>query len=542
MGKLRSGLSSFGSLGNTEPIIISGWLWKLKRNPQAMSISDWNKRFFTIEGDYMYWHKTKGSERSGKVKISDIKSVKIVSNSRPITLPPKEDKNPTFLVKARERTLFLRSDRAKDVDRWVRMIQMQCDLRNGGTSQGPKCEKNQKKSNGGGDKFELLSRELDKLLENVEQVELEVNSPTTGMRKGRMGGGRRGGTKADITIDDEFEYEDEDNRKIPATKFSLQIKDDNDVRRKKEVDSWGGRVDFENDKSILEPVSPSYNPGSPNHSPPERLELTSRFGGVAHGAKGGGNAQGIKVRRKKVVSSSKENSQQPCVQEKSPPKITYTTPKKDQPTPGRSQSDDDEEEGKDELGDSGGGMFESSDLTNRLHQRQPRTSHQRHGESPTVGDRSGPSLGLASPQEPLGTPPSRNVTRKLPGRGEVLSSVDFFGSPVSVETTVLTNGTPGTRGRGRSEGGRSTGSGGSGGSKRRRKKKNSKKNNNGKTDDEGEGSIDFESSLESLEEIAFSTGTPKEGGRIELEEFLELEELEEMASHQSSNLLSDGYY
>ena len=73
MGKLRSGLSSFGSSDSSEPIIISGWLWKLKRNPQAMSISDWNKRFFTIEGDYMYWHKTKGElglvEEGGGVNL-----------------------------------------------------------------------------------------------------------------------------------------------------------------------------------------------------------------------------------------------------------------------------------------------------------------------------------------------------------------------------------------------------------------------------------------------------------------------------------------
>jgi len=76
------------------------------------------------------------------VKISDIKSVKIVNSSRQQL---GEERNSTFLVKARERTLYLRSERAPDADRWVRMIQMQVDLRNGGTSQGPKCEKVRRK-------------------------------------------------------------------------------------------------------------------------------------------------------------------------------------------------------------------------------------------------------------------------------------------------------------------------------------------------------------------------------------------------------------
>jgi len=59
MGKLRK--MSFNNASSSEPIIISGHLYKMKRNPQAMSMSDWNKRFFTIEGDFMFWHKAKGN-------------------------------------------------------------------------------------------------------------------------------------------------------------------------------------------------------------------------------------------------------------------------------------------------------------------------------------------------------------------------------------------------------------------------------------------------------------------------------------------------
>ncbi|GMH68629.1 hypothetical protein TrRE_jg4654, partial [Triparma retinervis] len=303
----------------------------------------------------------------------------MVSSSRPSTLPPKEDKNPTFLVKARERTLYLRSDRAADADRWVRMVQMQCDLRNGGTSQGPKCEKNQKKTNGGGDKFELLSRELDKLLENVEQVELEVNSPAAGrggMRKGRMGGGGlggvrgNGGTRADITIDDG--YDCEEDRKFPAQKnkksMSLSIRDEAG-RKKKEADSWGGRVDFDNDKSILEPVSPRHGPSSPGHSPPSRSTLCAPLAGQSAAASGRDRAvksQGIKVRRKRAAQPSAAGGgagQDPREAAVSPPQITYTTPAKEGRASARSKAAKEggrggrrerNAEGKDEGGEFGG--------------------------------------------------------------------------------------------------------------------------------------------------------------------------------------------
>jgi len=94
----------------------------------------------------------------------------------------------------------------------------------------------------------------------VEKVEIEVNSPKTGsMRKGRMGGavGRGAtGTKTDLVIDDN----DEDDRKMPAKKVTLSVGGDGGGRRRRrrgggrdEEVTWGGRVDFENDKSILEP-------------------------------------------------------------------------------------------------------------------------------------------------------------------------------------------------------------------------------------------------------------------------------------------------
>ena len=86
----------------------------MKRTSQVISLSDWNKRYFTIEGDYLCWRKSKDRSASGSVKISEIKGIKQIKQNKT-----------AFVVKAGERTLYLRSETVSDADRWVRSIQLQ---------------------------------------------------------------------------------------------------------------------------------------------------------------------------------------------------------------------------------------------------------------------------------------------------------------------------------------------------------------------------------------------------------------------------------
>lgn len=158
----------------------------MNRSAQVIKLSDWNRRYFTIEGDYLCWrHANDRSKPSGSVKISDIKGIKTIKQNKC-----------AFVVKAGERTLYLRSETAGDADRWVRSIQMQVDLRTGGTSQGPKGEKNQRRSNGGMDKFDHMIREVEKSLEVLEKLDEESLSSKKKPRAkngGGVGGGGRGG-------------------------------------------------------------------------------------------------------------------------------------------------------------------------------------------------------------------------------------------------------------------------------------------------------------------------------------------------------------
>eukprot|EP00518_Triparma_eleuthera_P016662 CAMPEP_0197553046 /NCGR_PEP_ID=MMETSP1320-20131121/8000_1 /TAXON_ID=91990 /ORGANISM="Bolidomonas sp., Strain RCC2347" /LENGTH=208 /DNA_ID=CAMNT_0043113759 /DNA_START=128 /DNA_END=751 /DNA_ORIENTATION=- len=208
MAKLRR-LSSFTSKQPQDSVVTTdGWLYKMKRSSQVISLSDWNKRYFTIEGDYLCWRHDKGGSPSGSVKISDIKSIKSIKQNKT-----------AFVVKAGERTLYLRSESASDADRWVRSIQLQVDLRTGGTSQGPKGAKNHRTTNGGGDKYEFMIREVERSLQVLEKLDKDIGvSPSTSSRGKKDGG--RGTTSASS------------------------------------ADAWGGRLDFQNDKSILEPISP----------------------------------------------------------------------------------------------------------------------------------------------------------------------------------------------------------------------------------------------------------------------------------------------
>ncbi|GMH89731.1 hypothetical protein TrST_g9849 [Triparma strigata] len=258
--KLRRLSSLTGRGDNNGVITTEGYLFKMKRSAQVIKLSDWNRRYFTIEGDYLCWrHANDRSTPSGSVKISDIKSIKTIKQNKC-----------AFVVKAGERTLYLRSETAGDADRWVRSIQMQVDLRTGGTSQGPKGEKNRRRSNGGMDKFDHMIREVEKSLEVLEKLDEE--SGMSGKKKPskkRGGGGATGSS---------------------SSSSSSKRRGEDDGHNDESGAAWGGRLQFENDKSILEPVSPL--PGGvgrgrdrPTESADSELELSGGSIGSGSGRK-----------------------------------------------------------------------------------------------------------------------------------------------------------------------------------------------------------------------------------------------------------------
>mmetsp|Transcript_14168 Transcript_14168/g.18871 ORF Transcript_14168/g.18871 Transcript_14168/m.18871 type:complete len:159 (+) Transcript_14168:2-478(+) len=133
------------------PIIhFSGWLKKMKRSSKMYSYN-WNKRYITIENDAIQWRHSQEDECSaGSVELLNIERV-----YRMRALKSKRDN--VFVIKSKQRTLCLMANSIKDCDQWIRAIQMQIDLREGGTFSGPRTSRNgRRKSDGGGsDKFEV---------------------------------------------------------------------------------------------------------------------------------------------------------------------------------------------------------------------------------------------------------------------------------------------------------------------------------------------------------------------------------------------------
>lgn len=66
-----------------------------------------------------------------------------------------------LIIKTKERNLCLAAQNSDDCDRWYRAIQMQLDLREGGTVSGPRGTRNRRQSNGGGDKYKVRSEGAD---------------------------------------------------------------------------------------------------------------------------------------------------------------------------------------------------------------------------------------------------------------------------------------------------------------------------------------------------------------------------------------------
>lgn len=134
------------------PIIISGWLHKMKRQSTVFS-ADWNKRYVVIQNNALSWKHAKESEIAGSIDLDNVQNVKMIYNER---IQKKGEQPRSFVVKTSNRTLCLMANNQSDCEKWVRLIQMQLDLNSGGTSSGPGGKKNRRKNNGAqGDKFEV---------------------------------------------------------------------------------------------------------------------------------------------------------------------------------------------------------------------------------------------------------------------------------------------------------------------------------------------------------------------------------------------------
>lgn len=140
-------------LENVKPqVLIKGWLHKRKRSKKVIT-SQWSRRWFTFENDVICWYfgerrDSRNNFPSGTIKLDDIHQVYKLN-----AITEKNDN--IFVIKSTRRSLCLMTKTSGECDRWLRTIQMQLDLRAGGTVSGPKSSKNRRISNGGGDNFDV---------------------------------------------------------------------------------------------------------------------------------------------------------------------------------------------------------------------------------------------------------------------------------------------------------------------------------------------------------------------------------------------------
>jgi len=148
---------------STEPIHLSGWLNKKKSISRIYSTS-WNRRWMSIENDMLCWRQSENRKNCRSIKLKEIEKVYALKQLKNGT------KTYVFVVKSKRRTLCLMAKSSQDCMRWVKALQMQLDLRSGGTSSGPRSNKNCKQINNDGDKFEHMIKLLDKNLSTLTSI------------------------------------------------------------------------------------------------------------------------------------------------------------------------------------------------------------------------------------------------------------------------------------------------------------------------------------------------------------------------------------
>ena len=139
----------------TSPVIISGWLQKMKRQSNVFA-ADWNKRFVIIQNNALSWKHSEDSEITGSINLNEIQELRLINYDK---YQKNREQPKSFVLKTSKRALCLMASSQSDCEKWVRVIQMQLDLNSGGTSSGPSGKKNRRRSTGGKklDKFEVCN-------------------------------------------------------------------------------------------------------------------------------------------------------------------------------------------------------------------------------------------------------------------------------------------------------------------------------------------------------------------------------------------------
>jgi len=157
---------------HTTPIILSGWLYKMKRKSNVFG--KWGKRWIVIQNESISWRHSKNSEVAGSIDIEHISSVYKVKDLR----EKRENKNNggpldsirgpgqerMFVVKSRKRVLCLMAQTSQDCDRFVRGIQLQLDLKGW---EDKLCQKSSRT-----DKYDNMLKILDRRLSALPEIEV----------------------------------------------------------------------------------------------------------------------------------------------------------------------------------------------------------------------------------------------------------------------------------------------------------------------------------------------------------------------------------
>ena len=109
-----------------DPIILSGWLYKMKRTSRAYT-GDWNKRWMVIQnGALTRRHsKKKGEPVAGSISLSLIHSLYKIE---PLDKVGKNDQARVLVVKSNKRSLCLMARSQDECDLWMRSLKLQLDF------------------------------------------------------------------------------------------------------------------------------------------------------------------------------------------------------------------------------------------------------------------------------------------------------------------------------------------------------------------------------------------------------------------------------
>lgn len=125
------------SFDPSSPIVMRGWLLKLKRN-QRLFMSTWNRRWFTIQDGRLNWYSGKRSKNpSGSIDLEQFTDVEPFEIGGQGCF--------SFIIRTSDRNLFLRAESAQKLKYWKTGLQLQMDLFAGGTRLGPPTASNRRR-------------------------------------------------------------------------------------------------------------------------------------------------------------------------------------------------------------------------------------------------------------------------------------------------------------------------------------------------------------------------------------------------------------